>query len=234
MAESDNTRVIGDNGLRGYVLGPSNSGSDNIDIELEDGREISVPASSLARQPDGTWYLHESGETVIPVLAEELDITKRVVPTGGVRVVKESIAHDETFSMPLTRERAEVKRVLIGRQVDGPMPVRREGDTIIMPVVEEVPVVEKRLILKEEIHITRRRSTQQHEETVPVHREHATVQRLDESGRPVSDITEEQVVETTPKRPLAPEERSILDPKKPRPSLLGPNPPRTRRNRIVK
>jgi uncharacterized protein (TIGR02271 family) len=185
-----------------------------------------VPPSALTLQPGGTWYLRtenaavaekSSAETVVPVIAEELDISKSKRPTGAVRVEKQAVQHDETVSMPLTRERAEVKRVIVDRPVDGPLPVRREGDTIIMPVVEEVAVVEKRMILKEEIHVTRRRSTEQHDETVTLRREEADVRRTDASGRPVTVAGTAAAEQPT----LPSEERSLLDPSKPRPSLVG-------------
>ena len=115
--------------------------------------------------------------------------------------------------MPLTRETAEVKRVFIDKPVNGPMSVRREGDTIIMPVVEEVATVHKQLVLKEEIHITRRRRTEHHEETVQLRTEHAEISRTDAAGQPVKPAA------------LPPEERSILDPTKPKPSVLGPRRP---------
>jgi uncharacterized protein (TIGR02271 family) len=226
MGDSDNARVVGENGLRGTVVGPSDAAPNEIAIELEDGREISVPPSALTLQPGGTWHLRTESpaimenappETVVPVIAEELDISKRKRPTGTVRVEKQVVDYDETVSMPLTRERAEVKRVIIDRPVDGPLPVRREGDTIIMPVVEEVAVVEKRMILKEEIHVTRRRSTDQHDETVTLRREEADVRRTDASGRPVTVAGTDATEQRTPPS----EERSLLDPSKPRPSLVG-------------
>ena len=197
--DHDFARVVGDGGIRGVVAGPSQNAPDEIAIELEDGSEISVPSSAFVRQPDGTWYVHtdhpgsfrelrsEPGaDTVIPVIAEELEVGKRKRTTGKVRVEKRTTEHDESVSMPLTRERAEVRRVLIDKPIDAPPPVRREGDTIILPVVEEVAVVEKRLILKEELHIRRHRTTEQHEETVTLRNEFADVQRSDAEGRPLT------------------------------------------------
>jgi len=167
MANQNQSRVVGEHGLSGVILGPSDSSSDEVAIALADGREISVPPSDLSLRPEGGWFLRTGNEPereiVLPVISEDLDIQKRKRTTGKVRVEKKSIAHDETVSMPLTSERADVKRVVINRPVDAAPAVRREGDTIILPVVEEVAVVEKRLMLKEEIHITRRRTTQQHE-----------------------------------------------------------------------
>jgi stress response protein YsnF len=49
----------------------------------------------------------------------------------------------------------EIGRVPVGRPVDTMPPVRQEGDTTIVPVVEEIIVVGRRLILKEEVRIRR-------------------------------------------------------------------------------
>ena len=170
MADLDQARVVAENGLAGVVSGPSAVAPNEIAVQLDDGREISVPPSALTLQPGGQWLLRgdaihlrpadSSGGTVIPVLAEELEVGTRKRTTGSVRVQKTDTEHEETVSMPLTRERAQVKRVVINQPVDGPLPIRREGDTIIMPVVEEVAVVVKRLMLKEEIHVTRQRTTE--------------------------------------------------------------------------
>ena len=61
------------------------------------------------------------------------------------------------FDEPLWREEVEVTRVPMQRVVDGPVPVREENDTTIISVVEEVLVVEKRWMLREEIHIRKQR-----------------------------------------------------------------------------
>jgi uncharacterized protein (TIGR02271 family) len=220
---ADETRVLGEGGLRGTVLGPSETDPDSVALELDDGREISVPASDLKWQADGNWHFEPGSETVVPVIAEDLDVSVRKKPVSKVRVEKQVTGHDETVSMPLHRERAEVKRVMINRPVDGPLPVRREGDTIIMPVVEEVAVVEKRLMLKEEIHVTRRRTTERHEETVTLQREHADVHREDNQGRPLSTPVEWKESSTEPE---------LFDHRDE--GLLGPRPPaRVRRNKII-
>jgi uncharacterized protein (TIGR02271 family) len=50
----------------------------------------------------------------------------------------------------------EVERVPVNKAVSQLPSVRLEGSTTIIPVVEEVVVVEKRLILVEEIHVRRK------------------------------------------------------------------------------
>ena len=57
--------------------------------------------------------------------------------------------------------------------------VRSEGDTTIIPLYEEVLVVEKRLVLVEEIRITKRQTEKRELERVTLRREQATVERLE-------------------------------------------------------
>lgn len=57
----------------------------------------------------------------------------------------------------LLREDCEVERVTVQRYVDKPEEIRMDGDTLIVPLMEEVLVVEKRLMVREELHIKRRR-----------------------------------------------------------------------------
>jgi stress response protein YsnF len=78
----------------------------------------------------------------------------------------------------LARERVEVERIAIGKPIDAIPAVRQDGDTTIIPVVEEVLVVERRLVLKEEIHIHRVRTTEQHQERVTLRRQEAVITRL--------------------------------------------------------
>jgi len=58
---------------------------------------------------------------------------------------------------PLFTEDVQVERVTINRMLDAPVEMRQDGDTTIIPVVEEVITVQKRLLLREEVRITRRR-----------------------------------------------------------------------------
>jgi len=116
---------------------------------------------------------------VIPIIAEELIVEKRQVETGKVRIgisVHEQNVHVEE---PGFREIVEVVRVPIGQMVEGPVTVRQEGDTTIIPVFEERPVVVKRLFLKEEVHLIKRRVETRFHEDVNVRFEEAQVQRTE-------------------------------------------------------
>lgn len=117
------------------------------------------------------------GRVAIPIVEERLIIDKLVEETGVVRVRKTTTEHPETVRFESIRETVEVERVPIGRFVDGPVETRQEGETTVIPVLEEVVVVETRLRLREEIRITRKRTTESVEQTVVLRKEEAVVER---------------------------------------------------------
>ena len=70
----------------------------------------------------------------------------------------------------------------MSREVDTPGSIRQEGDVTIVPIYEEVLVVKKQLMLKEEIRITRQRTREQVMREVELRREEARVLRSDGPG----------------------------------------------------
>jgi len=124
---------------------------------------------------------------VIPIIEEELDVRKRKVETGKVRITKIVREREELVDEPLLKEDVEVERVAINRMVDAPVPVRYEGDTMIVPVLEEMLVVEKRLVLKEELRITKRQSEFHLPQQVTLRSEEITVERADGHKQPKID-----------------------------------------------
>jgi len=131
----------------------------------------------------------ESEDLVVPVIEEELAAGVKAVKTGAVRVDKHVEKRLRKVEGPLLHEDVEVRRVPVGRVVSEPPAVRRKGDTVIVPVVEEELVVTKRLVLKEEIHLIKRRTKERFAKEVEVNRERAEVHRLDADGRIVDRRT---------------------------------------------
>lgn len=103
----------------------------------------------------------ERQRIVMPVIAERLHVEKKLVERAVVRISKELVEREQTVDVPLEREVVSVERVPVGREIDTAPEVRTEGDTLIIPVVVETLVIEKRLVLSEEIHVTRRRERAQ-------------------------------------------------------------------------
>ena len=124
----------------------------------------------------GNSFTYEAA--VLPVIVEELDVRKRFVETGRVRVTKTVDEREEVVDEPLRREEVDVERVAVNRLVDGPVELRQEGDTLVIPLLEEVLVVEKRLMLREELRVTRRAVEEHRPRRVVLRSERATVERL--------------------------------------------------------
>ena len=126
--------------------------------------------------------LNARGEpvAVIPVVEEELNVAKRQMVTGKVRITKTIREEEAVVDEPLRVERVQVERVPIDRVVEAVPETRREGDVTIIPVVEEVLI--KRLVLKEEIRITRTVQERHHPEKVILRREEVKIERAKGSG----------------------------------------------------
>lgn len=115
---------------------------------------------------------------------ERLEVGTREVETGRVRLVRRVHEREETVDPPLRRQVVAVRRVAVNREVDGPVPVRHEGDVMIVPVHEEVAVVSKRLMLKEELHISLRSFEEHAPQQVALRSETIEVERLPGQGSP--------------------------------------------------
>jgi uncharacterized protein (TIGR02271 family) len=115
--------------------------------------------------------------------AERAEITARPVITGSVSVTRELIQREQMLQVDLASERVEITRIPIGQVIDAMPDIRQDGDTTIIPVVEEILVTEKRLVLKEEIHLQRVRTTRTHTETVLLREQQAVITRT--SANPI-------------------------------------------------
>ncbi len=113
----------------------------------------------------------------IPLIEERLSVSKRQVESGRVRVHVAVDERQETIAQQLSHDDVQIERVPKNMRLTEMPHVRLEGSTTIVPVVEEVVVVEKALVLVEEIHIRRCTASDQVEIPVTLRRERATVER---------------------------------------------------------
>jgi uncharacterized protein (TIGR02271 family) len=123
----------------------------------------------------------------IPVHQEELHVGTRTVDTGaGVRIHTSVTERPVAVDQAVRHDELSVTRVPIDRIVAaGDTPVQRyEGDTLIIPVLEEVLVIERRVRIKEELHITKTQRETHHTETVLLKSEHVSVERFDDATDP--------------------------------------------------
>jgi stress response protein YsnF len=140
------------------------AGPDHGPVCPEDPSEPDVAVES---PPDATLQL----------LAEDALVTKEVRESGRVRVATVTRERQVLVDEELVQEHVEIETIPVGRQVETMPEVRHEGDRTVVPVVEEVVVVERRLMLKEEIHIKRVRAVERHQEWVTLRRQEAVVTR---------------------------------------------------------
>lgn len=123
------------------------------------------------------------GETHFPLYAEDLTVSKRQIAGDRVQVGTVTRETESLVDEMLNHERVQIDRIPVGRQVDAVPPIRQEGDTTILPVVEETVVVERRLILTEEIHIRRLHVSERHQEAVILRKQEAVITRIDRDFR---------------------------------------------------
>ena len=166
-------------------------------IRLSDGRRMLIESDLLSRSGEG-WHAplaagrhlgdgdhqHErsdGGFLVIPEIEEHVRLGKRPVETGRVRVSKRVHEEEQEIEQDLLREEVRVERVpcnqFVADPAHPPRP-RREGDALVIPLLEEVLVVEKRLAVREELRITRAAVAHPRKQKVTVRREEARVERL--------------------------------------------------------
>jgi stress response protein YsnF len=130
--------------------------------------------------------LKEAYRSDIGLEAEE--IHKREVVTGKVRVQTVTDTIEELAQASLQSAAVEVTRVPVDKVVDTAPEIRTEGDVTIVPVLEEVLVVTKQLVLKEELHIRRQVEIEAVEVPVTLRKQRAVVER----EAPDGSITHEE------------------------------------------
>jgi uncharacterized protein (TIGR02271 family) len=125
----------------------------------------------------------------LPVMEEQVRIQKERQEKGKVTVSKQVHSDDVIVSVPVSKDETDIRHVPVNQYVEqAPPPVRQEGDTLIFSVVKEEVVVQKKLILVEEIHITTRQVTSEEEHPLTLYREQINVRRDNTEHR--TDLTE--------------------------------------------
>lgn len=123
------------------------------------------------------------GRLVIPVIAEEISVGKKVVESGKVRISKRISEHEELVDVPLFREEVRVERVPVNLFVETLPTVRHEGDTMIIPVVEERIVIQKKLLLVEELRVRKEIVEHHAPQKVSVRKEEVEIKRVAKGGK---------------------------------------------------
>ncbi|HYF02096.1 MAG TPA: YsnF/AvaK domain-containing protein [Patescibacteria group bacterium] len=185
---STTLKVIDGDGFYGIISDAELLQGEQVPVTLDDGKTIYVQSGILKEVSDGVYGIPISFKNltktdsekshVIPLVQENLDVRKTEI--NKARVVVNKIIHEREVKVdePLLEENVRVERIHKNTIVDSPIPTRQEGDTIIISLVEEVLVVEKRLMLKEEVRIIKDIKEVHKPQTVTLQSEEVEIQRI--------------------------------------------------------
>jgi stress response protein YsnF len=165
-------QVIDRDGLLGTLEQEPSPGTKSVFVQFDNGERVLVSRELFETRADGSYRLNASLANLlaahdesmhdgsrhdesmrIPVIEESARIERVQTVVGKVRIDKTVQERIEQIDEPLVTEEVEVERVTINRPVDEAPSIRHEGNTLIIPLLEEVLVVEKRLVLREEVHV---------------------------------------------------------------------------------
>jgi len=144
-----------DDGQRGGSVPPGSAPRDSArrDEEMVDpavARQFEVPPAPEMNRADV-----RASAVQAPVEVPHQDEVRESEPQTARRngALREVHIDEHLFA-----DEVAVERVPVNRIVDQMPETRQEGDVLVVPVVEEVITVQKRLLLKEEVRIQRRRN----------------------------------------------------------------------------
>ena len=122
-----------------------------------------------------------SGGVVVSIAEETVAVSKREVETGRVQVALTTETQTVIARETLRGRRVAIERIPVGRTLAegeaAPVP-HEEGDTLVIPIVEETAVVVKRLVVREEVRLRFVPTEQPFEQAVDLRRQYATVERV--------------------------------------------------------
>jgi len=140
---------------------------------MNDGNDDFQYSEDLARQE-----LDKAGKITIPIIEEQATVGKKIIDTARVTVSKTINEKTEAFEIPLKQEEIVIKRVPKNELIETmPAATRYEGEVMIIPILKEVAVIEKRMMLVEEIHIWKLQSEKTETQEVTVRKEEVHVTR---------------------------------------------------------
>jgi uncharacterized protein (TIGR02271 family) len=151
-------------------------GEPGIDEETEDRQrntESGVGGQKIGAQHPG------EGDVEVPLSEEVVNVGKRTVSAGDIKVHKKTTTEQVNVPVELKREDAVIERVPAHEmQQGGKEPFQEEH--LEIPLSREEPVVEKKTHLTGAVRVRKTEGTEQRTVQENVRREHADV---DESGR---------------------------------------------------
>jgi uncharacterized protein (TIGR02271 family) len=119
----------------------------------------------------------ENETFVLPLAEETFRVERHPVEEPRDRIDTVVEEREQLIEEMLASEDVVIERVPLGTIVKTAPPPRQEGDTLIIPLVEEEIFVQRRLVVREEVRVTKKKSEKPFQERVSLRREDAVVTR---------------------------------------------------------
>jgi uncharacterized protein (TIGR02271 family) len=121
-------------------------------------------------------------ELRLPIVAEEVRFSKREIVGERVLIRRRVVTADRTIDAALRRDRIEIERRPVDQVTDVPPPIRREGDTIVIPCVDEELVITRRYRVREELCARTISETARDSRIARLRRQELEIERLGKVG----------------------------------------------------
>ena len=164
------------------VVRPDTGGADvtvpvDVITSVPSAREVRLAAqptratgsSALGATSERGLLIREVGGALhVPIVEERLNVQTRPVELGELLIHKRVETTEAVSQVAVRHDEVEIERVARHEVLNEPREPRHEGEWLVIPVMKEVLVVEKRLVLTEEIRVRRRdvHATREVRETV--------------------------------------------------------------------
>lgn len=135
---------------------------------------------SLINETPESGDLRNQTDRIIPVVGEEVVTGKKIVKKGTVIIEKRLNEEDFSVEMPVTSEVINIEHIPKNQLIETRPEIRHEGETIIIPVTKEVIV--RKLMLVEEIRITKAIRTDTVRNNVKLKKEEVIISRKEQSA----------------------------------------------------
>jgi uncharacterized protein (TIGR02271 family) len=137
-----------------------------------------MPRQNRLLQPEEKKAKVKAEET-ISVVHEQATIHKEIVETGKVHIRKRVTEEVVSVNLPIINESYRVEHVPVEKKILDTLPpaVRYEGDKMIIPVLREITVVQKKYEVIEELHIIKQSVETPLVQEITLLKEHINVER---------------------------------------------------------
>ncbi|HSK04031.1 MAG TPA: DUF2382 domain-containing protein [Kofleriaceae bacterium] len=170
--------------IREFVVGDAEAIA--VVVELSDRACVTLPATALRPHAGGGYAIlgrwtdfarERAGGVEVPVIAEQVTVDVRRRPRETVRIRRSVAVEDRLVETPLTDERIELERAAVDVVADTPPQPRQDGDTLVVPIVEEEAVVVRRYRVREELRIRVVRTPRIDRRSVRLRRHEVAIER---------------------------------------------------------